>query len=102
VNRLAVVEDQVGLFCEVSEKLSSKLKAPIAPEFKIAVFQSVNNWMMNEQIDKQQTARYSQKQQQQDEPPSQAQLRYAEDLGITIPQDCTKKQLSKLINEAKS
>jgi hypothetical protein len=101
MNRLAVVEDQVNLFLEVSEKLSAKIKAPIAPEFKIAVFQSVNNWMMNEMIDKQQTERYAKKQQQQDEPPSQAQLNYAQDLGIEVPAGATKKQLSKLINDAK-
>jgi hypothetical protein len=101
MNRLAVVEDQVNLFLEVSEKLSAKIKAPIAPEFKIAVFEAVNNWMMNEMIDKQQTERYAKKQQQADEPPSQAQLNYAQDLGISVPQGCTKKQLSKLINDAK-
>ena len=102
MNRLAVIEDQVNLFLEVSEKLSAKIKAPIAPEFKIAVFQSVNNWMMNETIDKQQSERYAKKQQSADEPATIAQKNYAQDLGIEYPDNITKKALSKLINEAKS
>ena len=99
MNRLAVVEDQVGLFLEVSEKLASKLKAPIPAEVKIAVYTLVNNWMMNDTINTQKNQRYEKKQTQQDEPPSPAQIRYAEDLGIEIPQGCTKKTLSNLIKQ---
>ena len=93
----ALIEQQVELYCKVSEKLSAHLKAPIDYTIKVAVFEAVHNWQMNAAIDKQQNARYEKKQQQTEEPPSEKQIKYAEDLGIVIPAGCTKKQLSELI-----
>jgi hypothetical protein len=101
MNRDAVVEDQVELFHKVAEKLAARMKAPIDVQIKLAVFQQVNNWMMNETINKQQNERYAKKEQKAEEPPSAAQVAYAEDLGIAIPEGCTKRQLSKLIEQAK-
>ena len=36
-----------------------------------------------------------------DEPPSEKQLNYADDLGISVPPGCTKGQVSDLIDAAK-
>jgi hypothetical protein len=93
----ALIEQQVELYCKVAEKLSAKLKAPIDYTIKVAVFEAVHNWQMNKAIDGQQNARYEKKQTSAGDPPSQAQIKYAEDLGISIPDGCTKKQLSELI-----
>lgn len=93
----ALIEQQVDLYCKVAEKLSAKLKAPIDFTIKVAVFEAVHSWQMNKAIDSQQNARYEKKQQPGGDPPSQAQIKYAEDLEITIPEGCTKKQLSELI-----
>jgi len=95
----AQTEQQVNLFLMVKEKLAARIKSPCPVEVQVAVFTAVHNWQMNAAIDRQQTARYEKKQQRDDEPPTAAQLRYAEDLEIEIPANCTKKQLSKLINE---
>lgn len=92
-----MIETQVDLYCKVAQELSAKLKTPIDYTVKIAIFESVNKWLMNSTISKQQDARYEKKQTSAGEPPSQAQLKYAEDLGISIPDGCTKKQLSELI-----
>jgi len=99
VNRLAVVEDQVELLCQVKEKLSSKMKAPIATEIVVSVYTMVNNWMMNATINTQQNERYANRQQQADEPASVAQKNYAQDLGIDYPDNITKKKLSDLIKQ---
>jgi hypothetical protein len=95
----AQTEQQVNLFLMVKEKLAARMKSPCPVEIQVAVFTAVHNWQMNAAIDRQQTARYAKKQQTDDGPPTEAQLRYAEDLEIEIPEGCTKKQLSKLINE---
>ena len=87
----------MDLYCKVTQKLAAKLKAPVDYAVKIAVFEAVHNWQMNEAISRQQNDRYEKKQTSAGEPPSQAQLKYAEDLEITIPEGCTKKQLSELI-----
>jgi hypothetical protein len=95
----AMTEQQVNLFMMVKDKLAARIKSPCPVEIQVAVFTAVHNWQMNAAIDRQQTARYEKKQQSDNEPPTAAQLRYAEDLYIEIPANCTKKQLSKLINE---
>jgi hypothetical protein len=98
----ALIEEQAKLYNKVKDKCALVFNKPAIQAEVEAVFVSVNNWQMNAAINRQQNERYEKKQQQIDEPPSQAQLRYAEDLRIEIPEGCTKKQLSKLINEAKS
>jgi hypothetical protein len=95
----AQTEQQVNLFLMVKEKLAARIKSPCPVEVQVAVFTAVHNWQMNAAISRQQDERYKKKQQSDDEPPTAAQLRYAEDLEIEIPEGCTKKQLSKLINE---
>lgn len=97
MDRTAVLEDQCKLWIQVCEKLTALQESPSNIEGKVAVFQAINNWMMNQEISRQQDARYEKKQQSSDEPPSDKQVKYAEDLGIEIPKNCTKKQLSELI-----
>ena len=96
----ALIEQQVELYCKVAEKLSAKLKAPIDYTVKIAVFESVNKWRLNEAISMQQDARYEKKQTSVSEPPTEKQIKYAQDMGVKIPEGCTKKQLSELIKSA--
>ena len=93
-----MVEVQADLWETCSVALSKRLKAPIPIEAKIAVFTAVHNWQMNEAINRQQNERYAKKQERAEEPPSDKQISYAKDLGIVIPEGCTKKELSKLIN----
>jgi hypothetical protein len=95
----AQAEVQAKLWALCCEKLSAVTKAPIPIEAKVAVFTAVHNWQMNAAIDKQQTERYAKKQAQQDEPATDRQKAYAEDLGIEFADGITKKELSKLINE---
>jgi hypothetical protein len=99
VSEEAQIEQQVNLFMMVKDKLAARIKSPCPAEIQVAVFNAVHNWEMNAAINRQQNERYAKKQQSDDEPPTAAQLRYAEDLEIEIPDKCTKKQLSKLINE---
>jgi len=95
----AQIEQQVNLFLAVKEKLAAKIKSPCPVEIQVAVFTAVHNWQMNAAIDRQQTERYAKKQAQQDEPATDKQKAYAEDLHIEFPENITKKELSKLINE---
>ena len=95
----AQIEQQVNLFLAVKEKLAAKIKSPCPVEIQVAVFTAIHNWQMNAAIDRQQTARYAQRQQQQDEPATDKQKAYADDLEIEYAANITKKELSKLINE---
>jgi len=94
----AMVEVQADLFVLVKDKLAARIKSPCPVEVQIAVFTAVHNWQMNEAINRQQNERYAKKQERAEEPPSDKQISYAKDLGIEIPEKCTKKELSKLIN----
>jgi len=93
-----MVEVQADLFVLVKDKLAARIKSPCPVEVQIAVFTAVHNWQMNEAINRQQNERYAKKQERAEEPPSDKQISYAKDLGIVIPEGCTKKELSKLIN----
>jgi len=93
-----MVEVQADLFVLVKDKLAARIKSPCPVEVQIAVFTAVHNWQMNEAINRQQNERYAKKQERAEEPPSDKQISYAKDLGIEIPEKCTKKELSKLIN----
>ena len=92
------MEVQADLFVLVKDKLAARIKSPCPVEVQIAVFTAVHNWQMNEAINRQQNERYAKKQERAEEPPSDKQISYAKDLGIEIPEKCTKKELSKLIN----
>ena len=95
----AQTEQQVNLFLMVKEKLAARIKSPCPVEIQVAVFTAVHNWQMNAAISRQQDERYKKKQQSDDEPATVAQKNYAYDLGIEYPENITKKELSKLINE---
>ena len=94
----AMVRVQVDLWELCSVALSKRLKAPIPIEAKMAVFNSVHTWQITHYIDKQRETQFQQRQERAEEPPSDKQISYAKDLGIVIPEGCTKKELSKLIN----
>jgi hypothetical protein len=95
----AQVEQQVQLFVAVKEKLAAKIKSPCPVEVQVAVFTAVHNWQMNAAISKQQDERYAKKQQSAAEPATAKQKAYADDLDIEYPDNITKAELSKLINE---
>ena len=95
----AQIEQQVQLFIAVKEKLAAKIKSPCPVEIQVAVFTAVHNWQMNAVIDRQQTERYAKKQQSAAEPATAKQKAYADDLDIEYPENITKAELSKLINE---
>jgi hypothetical protein len=95
----AQMEQQVNLFLMVKEKLAARIKSPCPVEIQVAVFTAVHNWQMNAAISRQQTERYKKKQQSDSEPATDAQKRYADDLEIEYPENITKAELSKLINE---
>lgn len=95
----ARIEVEADLFLRVKEALAARLKSPCPVEIQVAVFTAVHNWQMNEAINKQQNERYAKKQERAEEPPSDKQISYATDLGITVTAGMTKKQLSELIKE---
>jgi len=95
----AMTEQQVNLFLMVKEKLAARIKSPCPVEVQVAVFTAVHNWQMNAAISRQQDERYKKKQQSDNEPATDAQKRYADDLEIEYAENITKKELSKLINE---
>jgi len=95
----AQIEQQVQLFLAVKEKLAGSIKSPCPVEVQVAVFTAVHNWQMNQVIDRQQTERYAKKQQSAAEPATAKQKAYADDLEIEYPENITKAELSKLINE---
>jgi len=95
----AQTEQQVNLFLMVKEKLAARMKSPCPVEIQVAVFTAVHNWQMNTVIDRQQTERYAKKQQSAAEPATAKQKAYADDLEIEYPENITKAELSKLINE---
>jgi hypothetical protein len=99
VSEEAQISQQVNLFLMVKEKLAASIKSPCAVEIQVAVFNAVHNWEMNAAIDRQQTERYAKKQQSAAEPATAKQKAYADDLDIGYPDNITKAELSKLINE---
>ena len=95
----AQTEQQVNLFLMVKDRLAARIKSPCPVEIQVAVFTAVHNWQMNAAIDRQQTERYAKKQQSAAEPATAKQKAYADDLEIEYPENITKAELSKLINE---
>jgi hypothetical protein len=96
----ARVEVEADLFLRVKDALAARIKSPCPVEIQVAVYTAVHNWQMNEAINRQQNDRYAKKQERQEEPPTEKQIKYAEDLGITVTPGMTKKQLSELIKAA--
>ncbi len=102
MNDEAQAEVQAQLWAMCKEKLASFVKAPVPIEAQVAVFTAVHNWQMNAVIDKQQTERYQKREQRADEPATDKQKAYADDLEIDYPPNITKKELSKLIQDAQT
>ena len=95
----AIAETAVEMWCLVGAKLIGRRQENIEPEIKAQVFSEAMKLYMTQIINEKKYGAPDAPTEERAERPTEKQIQYAKDLGCDKPEDMTKQQLSKWIDE---
>lgn len=101
MDRQAIAEDAVDLWKEVALAYEKSYKREISVDVHISLFERAHTYIIHKNISEERSGVRPHSPQQEEDKPSEKQIKYAEDLGCKTADTMTRREISSWIEDNK-